>query len=36
MAGGWIGASLTHKLPEFWVRTMFYALLLVTGVKLLF
>ncbi len=34
--GGMIGASLTHKLPLFWVRLAFIILLLVTAVEMLF
>jgi len=34
--GGMIGASLTHKLPLFWVRLAFIILLTVTSVEMLF
>lgn len=33
--GGWVGASLTHRLPVPLLRNVFYVLLVVTGVKLL-
>jgi len=35
LAGGWIGAGLTHRLQVRWLRYIFLALLAVTGVKLI-
>jgi uncharacterized membrane protein YfcA len=34
--GGMVGASLTHRLPLFWVRLAFAILLLVTAIEMLF
>ena len=34
LVGGWFGAALTHRLPVRWVRRAFYALLIVTGLRL--
>ena len=33
--GGWFGAKLTHELPVHWIRNVFYALLVITGLRLL-
>jgi len=34
LVGGWFGAALTHRLPVRWVRHAFYALLVITGLRL--
>jgi uncharacterized membrane protein YfcA len=34
VVGGWFGAALTHRLPVRWVRRAFYALLVITGLRL--
>jgi len=34
MLGGWLGATLTHRLPIRWLRRAFYALLAVAGARL--
>jgi hypothetical protein len=34
IAGGWIGAALTHKLPADLLRNVFYIILLVTGLRM--
>lgn len=36
LLGGWIGAGLTHRLPIAWIRTAFFALLFVAGLRLVF
>jgi uncharacterized membrane protein YfcA len=36
VAGGWIGADLTHRLPTRWLRHAFHALLAITGFRLIF
>lgn len=36
LAGGWIGASLTHRLPVERVRRVFHVVLVLTGLRLLF
>jgi len=35
MAGGSLGAVLTHRLPVRWLRNIFYVLLVITGLRLL-
>ncbi len=35
MIGGAVGAKLTHRLPVRWIRNVFYALLLLTGLRLM-
>jgi uncharacterized membrane protein YfcA len=34
LVGGWFGAALTHRLPVRWIRRAFYALLVITGLRL--
>jgi len=36
LVGGWCGAGLTHRLPTRWVRHAFHALLVLTGIRLMF
>jgi len=35
VVGGWFGGALTHRLPVKWIRYAFYALLLITGLRLI-
>ncbi len=35
VVGGWLGASLTHRMPIVWLRHVFHALLAISGVRLI-